>query len=68
MSANEAGVETFVQTVLTYLKDKSLDGLDVIWLDGLTSDESSRSTELFTNFLKVRTIIFRQNTSKCVLL
>ncbi len=68
MSADEAGVETVVQTVLTYLKDKSLDGLDVIWLDGPSSDESSRSTELFTNFLKVRTIIFRQNTSKCVLL
>lgn len=64
MSANEAGVETFIQTVLKYLKDKSLDGLDVTWLDGLTSDESSRNTDLFTNFLKVRTIIFRQNSSK----
>lgn len=68
MSANEAGVETFVQTVLKYLKDKSLDGLDVTWLDGPSSSESSRTIELFTNFLKVRTIIFRQNTFKCFLL
>lgn len=62
MSANEASIENFVQTVLTYLKDKSLDGLDVTWLDGPTSDESSRSTELLTNLLKASTIIFRQNT------
>ncbi|XP_052450397.1 chitotriosidase-1 [Carassius gibelio] len=51
MSANEAGVETFVQTVLTYLKHQSLDGVDVTWLDG-PSGESSRTIELFTNFLK----------------
>lgn len=52
MSANEAGVETFVQTVLTYLKHQSLDGVDVTWLDGPSSGESSRTIELFTNFLK----------------
>ncbi|XDV46267.1 hypothetical protein PO909_014190 [Leuciscus waleckii] len=52
MSANEGSVENFTQTVLTLLKDKSLDGLDVIWQDGLTSDASTRSKELFSNFLK----------------
>ncbi|KAK9954474.1 hypothetical protein ABG768_016536 [Culter alburnus] len=52
MSANEGSVENFIQTVLTYLKDKGLDGLDVTWLDGPTSDVSTRSKELFINFLK----------------
>ncbi|XP_077074505.1 uncharacterized protein LOC143725738 [Siphateles boraxobius] len=57
MSANEGtqgSVENFTQTVLAFLKDKSLDGLDVIWQDGLTSDASTRSSsqELFSNFLK----------------
>ncbi|KAK7132562.1 hypothetical protein R3I93_018943 [Phoxinus phoxinus] len=52
MSANEGSVENFIQTVLTFLKDKSLDGLDVIWLDGPTSGASTRSKELFSNFLK----------------
>lgn len=62
MSANEGSVENFIQMVLTYLKDKGLDGLDVTWLDGPTSDVSTRSKELFTNFLKARITIFTQNT------
>ncbi|KAK2885410.1 hypothetical protein Q8A67_016247 [Cirrhinus molitorella] len=66
MSANEAGVETFVQTVLTYLKDKSLDGLDVTWLDS-PSDESSRSTELFTNLLKSLKGAFEKETQPLLL-
>ncbi|XP_043081033.1 histidine-rich carboxyl terminus protein 1 [Puntigrus tetrazona] len=67
MSANEAGVETFVQTVLTYLKDKSLDGLDVTWLDGPSSDESSRSTELFTNLMKSLKGAFEKETQPVLL-
>ncbi|KAF4096501.1 hypothetical protein G5714_022470 [Onychostoma macrolepis] len=67
MSTNEAGVESFVQKVLTYLKDKSLDGLDVTWLDGPSSDESSRSTELFTNFLKSLKGTFEEETQPLLL-
>ncbi|XP_016428891.1 uncharacterized protein LOC107756356 [Sinocyclocheilus rhinocerous] len=67
MSANEASIENFVQTVLTYLKDKSLDGLDVTWLDGPTSDESSRSTELLTNFLKRLKGAFKKETQPLLL-
>ncbi|XP_016320393.1 chitotriosidase-1 isoform X1 [Sinocyclocheilus anshuiensis] len=66
MSANEAGVETFVQTVLTYLKDKSLDGLDVTWLD-CPSSESSRTIELFTNFLKSLKGAFEEETQPLLL-
>ncbi|KTF82228.1 hypothetical protein cypCar_00006264, partial [Cyprinus carpio] len=67
MSANEAGVETFVQTVLKYLKDKSLDGLDVTWLDGPSSSESSRTIELFTNFLKSLKGAFEKETPPLLL-
>ncbi|XP_042569411.1 uncharacterized protein LOC109048351 [Cyprinus carpio] len=67
MSANEASIENFVQTVLTYLKDKTLDGLDVTWLDGPTSDESSRSTELLTNFLKRLKGAFKKETQPLLL-
>ncbi|XP_056113870.1 histidine-rich carboxyl terminus protein 1 [Rhinichthys klamathensis goyatoka] len=67
MSANEGSVENFTQTVLTFLKDKSLDGLDVIWPDGLTSDASTRSKELFSNFLKSLKGTFDEETDPLLL-
>ncbi|XP_067303302.1 histidine-rich carboxyl terminus protein 1 [Pseudorasbora parva] len=67
MSANEGSVEHFVQTVLTYLKDKSLDGLDVSWLDSPTSDVSNRSKELFTHFLKSLKHKFEEETDPLLL-
>ncbi|XP_026092712.1 uncharacterized protein LOC113065577 isoform X2 [Carassius auratus] len=67
MSANEASIENFVQTLLKYLKDKSLDGLDVTWLDGPTFDESSRNKELITNFLKILKGAFKKETQPLLL-
>ncbi|XP_051515345.1 chitotriosidase-1-like [Myxocyprinus asiaticus] len=52
MSANESSVENFMHTALRYLKEKNLDGLDLTWLDDPVSEHSSKSTELFMNFLK----------------
>lgn len=62
MSANEASVGSFIQTLLTYLKEKRLDGLDVIWLDGTPSD-----TELFTDFLKSIKGVFEEETRPLLL-
>lgn len=67
LMSNEGSVENFTQTVLTFLKDKSLDGLDVIWQDGLTSDTSTSSKELFSNFLKNLKGTFDEETDPLLL-
>lgn len=63
MSGNEASVGNFLQTLLTYLKEKRLDGVNVIWLDGTPSD-----TEVFTHFLKSLKGVFEEETHPLLLL
>lgn len=57
MFSSESSVENFTHTSLSYLKEKHFDGLDLTWVNGLSS-ESSDSSELLRNFLKARIIIF----------
>ncbi|XP_051947762.1 acidic mammalian chitinase-like [Xyrauchen texanus] len=67
MSANESSVENFISTALRYLRENSLDGLDLTWLDGPVSEQSSKSKELFMNFLKSLRGAIEKETSVSVI-
>ncbi|XP_056589943.1 histidine-rich carboxyl terminus protein 1 [Triplophysa dalaica] len=61
MFSSESSVENFTHTSLSYLKEKHFDGLDLTWVNGLSS-ESSDSSELLRNFLKSLREAFEEET------